>query len=65
MKNKRVKQMICDVISDSKGLTRDKSQIVVWDTMPCWICFKTMNFLYMEGDTVSLTADQLCAIRQT
>ncbi len=62
MKNKRVKQMICDVMNYADSGT-NKNFKYVWDDGPCLVCFKSTNFLWASCDTVSLTSDQHKAIK--
>lgn len=58
MKNKQVKQMICDSLYEpSRG--HDKNFKYVWLDRPCLVCFFTANFIFTDFGVVSLAGNQL------
>ena len=60
MKNKKAKQMICDVLNSKYEL--GSGGRFVWmenDLTPCLICFETANFMWPKHTVKSLTANQL------
>ena len=60
MKNKKAKQMICDVLNLKFELaSRGKFVWVKGESTPRWICSKTSKCLWLKHPVKSLTANQL------
>ena len=66
MKNKKVKQSICDALNHKENRTKRSLFMWVWmeqDSSPCRICFRTCNFMWQKSGEASLTADQLKKVK--
>ena len=55
MKNKKVKQSICDALNHKENRTKRSLFMWVWmeqDSSPCRICFRTCNFMWQKWRSI-------------